>query len=69
MDILKLAIKDFLSLKFLKFALIPLIFSLVLMLFLGVLGFSALLNYFILYLALEKIRFGRGFMLFILYKF
>ncbi|EOH4728558.1 EI24 domain-containing protein [Campylobacter jejuni] len=30
----------------LKFALIPLIFSLVLMLFLGVLGFSALLNYF-----------------------
>ncbi|EAJ7245766.1 hypothetical protein AUR32_08710 [Campylobacter coli] len=46
MDILKLAIKDFLSLKFLKFALIPLIFSLVLMLFLGVLGFSALLNYF-----------------------
>ncbi|EAJ7670544.1 hypothetical protein BAR31_03755 [Campylobacter coli] len=46
MDILKLAIKDFLSLKFLKFALIPLIFSLILMLFLGVLGFSALLNYF-----------------------
>ncbi|EJI2054415.1 EI24 domain-containing protein [Campylobacter coli] len=46
MDILKLAIKDFLSLKFLKFALIPLIFSLVLMLFLGVLGFSALLDYF-----------------------
>ncbi|EAH4484048.1 hypothetical protein CA543_08050 [Campylobacter coli] len=46
MDILKLAIKDFLSLKFLKFALIPLIFSLILMLFLGVLGFSALLDYF-----------------------
>ncbi|AXL47545.1 hypothetical protein DO864_02990 [Campylobacter jejuni] len=46
MDILKLAIKDFLSLKFLKFTLIPLIFSLVLMLFLGVLGFSALLDYF-----------------------
>ncbi|MFY4724737.1 EI24 domain-containing protein [Campylobacter jejuni] len=46
MDILKLAIKDFLSFKFLKFALIPLIFSLVLMLFLGVLGFSALLDYF-----------------------
>ncbi|HDZ4960836.1 TPA: EI24 domain-containing protein [Campylobacter jejuni] len=46
MDILKLAIKDFLSLKFLKFALIPLIFSLVLMLFLGVLGFSALMDYF-----------------------
>ncbi|EAL6073556.1 EscU/YscU/HrcU family type III secretion system export apparatus switch protein [Campylobacter jejuni] len=46
MDILKLAIKDFFSLKFLKFALIPLIFSLVLMLFLGVLGFSALLDYF-----------------------
>ncbi|EDO7428892.1 hypothetical protein GTV56_00510 [Campylobacter jejuni] len=46
MDILKLAIKDFVSLKFLKFALIPLIFSLVLMLFLGVLGFSALLDYF-----------------------
>ncbi|EAH7988386.1 EI24 domain-containing protein [Campylobacter jejuni] len=46
MDILKLAIKDFFSFKFLKFALIPLIFSLVLMLFLGVLGFSALLDYF-----------------------
>ncbi|EGD3507173.1 hypothetical protein H6Y30_000518 [Campylobacter jejuni] len=46
MDILKLAIKDFLSLKFLKFTLIPLIFSLILMLFLGVLGFSALLDYF-----------------------
>ncbi|ECL0272400.1 EscU/YscU/HrcU family type III secretion system export apparatus switch protein [Campylobacter jejuni] len=46
MDILKLAIKDFLSLKFLKFALISLIFSLILMLFLGVLGFSALLDYF-----------------------
>ncbi|HEB9272639.1 hypothetical protein AJ934_06690 [Campylobacter sp. BCW_6875] len=46
MDILKLAIKDFLSLKFLKFALIPLIFSLIFMLFLGALGFSALLDYF-----------------------
>ncbi|EAH9620394.1 EI24 domain-containing protein [Campylobacter jejuni] len=46
MDILKLAIKDFFSFKFLKFALIPLIFSLVFMLFLGVLGFSALLDYF-----------------------
>ncbi|EDA5834379.1 EscU/YscU/HrcU family type III secretion system export apparatus switch protein [Campylobacter jejuni] len=46
MDILKLAIKDFFSFKFLKFALIPLIFSLVLMLFLGALGFSALLDYF-----------------------
>ncbi|HEC2411422.1 TPA: EI24 domain-containing protein [Campylobacter jejuni] len=46
MDILKLVIKDFFSFKFLKFALIPLIFSLVLMLFLGVLGFSALLDYF-----------------------
>ncbi|ECO5713930.1 TPA: EI24 domain-containing protein [Campylobacter jejuni] len=46
MDILKLAIKDFFSFKFLKFALIPLIFSLIFMLFLGVLGFSALLDYF-----------------------
>ncbi|HEE9001635.1 TPA: EI24 domain-containing protein [Campylobacter jejuni] len=46
MDILKLAIKDFFSFKFVKFALIPLIFSLILMLFLGVLGFSALLDYF-----------------------
>lgn len=46
MDIVKLTIKDFFSLKFLKFALIPLIFSLLLMLFLGVLGFSALLDYF-----------------------
>ncbi|EOF7243856.1 EI24 domain-containing protein [Campylobacter jejuni] len=46
MDILKLAIKDFFSFKFLKFTLIPLIFSLILMLFLGVLGFSALLDYF-----------------------
>ncbi|EAI2873388.1 EI24 domain-containing protein [Campylobacter jejuni] len=46
MDILKLAIKDFFSFKFLKFALIPLIFSLIFMLFLGALGFSALLDYF-----------------------
>ncbi|HAA1524178.1 hypothetical protein AJY54_07170 [Campylobacter jejuni] len=46
MDILKLAIKDFFNFKFLKFALIPLIFSLIFMLFLGVLGFSALLDYF-----------------------
>lgn len=46
MKILRLAIKDFFTLQFLKFALIPLIFSLILMLFLGVLGFSALLDYF-----------------------
>lgn len=46
LNIVKLAIKDFFSLKFLKFALIPLIFSLLFMLFLGVLGFSALLDYF-----------------------
>ncbi|HDZ4975938.1 TPA: EI24 domain-containing protein [Campylobacter jejuni] len=46
MNIVKLAVKDFFTLKFLKFALIPLIFSLLFMLFLGALGFSALLDYF-----------------------
>ncbi|EAC1561867.1 EI24 domain-containing protein [Campylobacter coli] len=46
MDILKLAIKDFLSLKFLKFALIPLTFSFILMIFLAIFGFSFLLDYF-----------------------
>lgn len=46
MNILQLAIKDFLSIKFLKFAFIPLIFSLLWMTLLGVLGFSLLLDYF-----------------------
>ncbi|MBM0637685.1 EI24 domain-containing protein [Campylobacter sp. VicNov18] len=46
MSILKLAIKDFLSLKFLKFAFIPLIFSLLCMTLLGMLGFSLLFDYF-----------------------
>ncbi|ECO7024708.1 TPA: EI24 domain-containing protein [Campylobacter jejuni] len=46
MEILKLAIKDFFTLKFLKFALIPLAFSLVLMSILGIFGFSFLLDYF-----------------------
>ncbi len=46
MRILRLAIKDFFTLQFLKFALIPLVFSFILMVFLAVFGFSALLNYF-----------------------
>ena len=46
MKILRLAIKDFFTLQFLKFALIPLVFSFILMVFLAVFGFSALLNYF-----------------------
>ncbi|ECP7307981.1 hypothetical protein FUZ34_03650 [Campylobacter coli] len=46
MKILRLAIKDFFTLQFLKFALIPLTFSFILMVFLAVFGFSALLNYF-----------------------
>ncbi|ENU8224602.1 EI24 domain-containing protein [Campylobacter coli] len=46
MRILRLAIKDFFTLQFLKFALIPLTFSFILMVFLAVFGFSALLNYF-----------------------
>ncbi|HEF9730278.1 TPA: EI24 domain-containing protein [Campylobacter coli] len=46
MKILRLAIKDFFTLQFLKFALIPLTFSFILMIFLAVFGFSALLNYF-----------------------
>ncbi|EFN2823658.1 hypothetical protein HKW56_000282 [Campylobacter coli] len=46
MKILRLAIKDFFTLQFLKFALIPLTFSFILMIFLAIFGFSALLNYF-----------------------
>ncbi|AXP09047.1 EI24 domain-containing protein [Campylobacter hepaticus] len=46
MNILKLSIKDFFSIKFLKFALIPLIFSLLCMTLLGIWGFSNLLDYF-----------------------
>ncbi|EGT0726737.1 hypothetical protein JAP09_000731 [Campylobacter coli] len=46
MRILRLAIKDFFTLQFLKFALIPLVFSFILMVFLAVFGFSALLDYF-----------------------
>ncbi len=46
MRILRLAIKDFFTLQFLKFALIPLIFSFILMVFLAVFGFSFLLDYF-----------------------
>ncbi|EJQ0566737.1 hypothetical protein NZJ02_001573, partial [Campylobacter coli] len=46
MRILRLAIKDFFTLQFLKFALIPLVFSFILMVFLAVFGFSFLLDYF-----------------------
>ncbi len=46
MRILRLAIKDFFTLQFLKFALIPLTFSFILMVFLVVFGFSFLLDYF-----------------------
>ncbi|EDO7159619.1 hypothetical protein GIF15_02795 [Campylobacter coli] len=46
MRILRLAIKDFFTLQFLKFALIPLTFSFILMVFLAVFGFSFLLDYF-----------------------
>ncbi|EAH4980271.1 hypothetical protein D6609_08180, partial [Campylobacter coli] len=44
--ILRLAIKDFFTLQFLKFALIPLTFSFILMIFLAIFGFSFLLDYF-----------------------
>ncbi|EAK5244164.1 hypothetical protein CA556_06085 [Campylobacter coli] len=46
MKILRLAIKDFFTLQFLKFALIPLTFSFILMIFLAIFGFSFLLDYF-----------------------
>ncbi|HEF9756005.1 TPA: EI24 domain-containing protein [Campylobacter coli] len=46
MRILRLAIKDFFTLQFLKFALIPLTFSFILMIFLAIFGFSFLLDYF-----------------------
>ncbi|EAK6195984.1 hypothetical protein CE389_04700 [Campylobacter coli] len=46
MKILRLAIKDFFTLQFLKFALIPLVFSFILMVFLAIFGFSFLLDYF-----------------------
>ncbi len=46
MKILNLAIKDFFTFKFLKFTLIPLIFSLLFMIVLNILGFSLLLDYF-----------------------
>lgn len=46
MRILRLAIKDFFTLQFLKFALIPLVFSFILMIFLAIFGFSFLLDYF-----------------------
>ncbi|EOH9591251.1 EI24 domain-containing protein [Campylobacter jejuni] len=46
MQILKLSLQDFFSLKFLKFALIPLACSLLFMSILGIFGFSFLTNYF-----------------------
>lgn len=46
MGILQVAIKDFFTLKFLKFTLIPFLVSFILMITLGIFGFSALLNYF-----------------------
>lgn len=46
MGIVKLAIEDFFTLKFLKFAFIPLAFSLLLMMVLGIFAFSALVDYF-----------------------
>ncbi|MBZ7953129.1 EI24 domain-containing protein [Campylobacter sp. RM9939] len=46
MQILKLSLQDFFSLKFLKFSLIPFACSLLFMSILGIFGFSFLTNYF-----------------------